>query len=310
MPIKTNKNAPGLLNLHIPVMVQEVLTYLSPQKGDRYLDLTAGYGGHAAAVMEKTGTLAEVLLVDRDDQAARALTGRFSGRDVQIVHSDFLSASQKLADEGKRFEMILADLGASSQHLDEPGRGFSFRGTGPLDMRMDQRQSVTADYYVNQVPAGELERILASYGEEPRAKTIASRILSARPVSSTEELAMLIEEVSPRRYGRKKIHPATRSFQALRIAVNQEISQLEQSLPLWEQLLAPGGRLAIISFHSLEDRLVKRYIKEHAGERYDAELRTLTKKPITARPDEIVLNPRARSAKLRAVAKIKTKKKG
>ncbi len=308
---KTKTDAQAPLDIHIPVMVQEVIQYLSPQKGDRYLDLTAGYGGHAAAVISVAGSLAEILLVDQDDQAARALTDRFSGQDVQIVHSDFAHASQKLASEQKRYDMILADLGVSSLHLDEPGRGFSFRNSGPLDMRMDRRQPVTADYYVNQASQDELEQILASYGEEPRAKQIAAGIVGARPISSTEELARVIEKAYPRRYGRKqKIHPATRSFQALRIAVNQEIDQLERSLPLWEELLAPGGRLVVISFHSLEDRIVKRYFREHAGNWYDSQLRTLTKKPVTASANEIVLNPRARSAKLRAAAKIKNQKKG
>ena len=312
MPKKHSKN--GVIepiNLHSPVMVQEVVSYLSPQKGDTYLDLTAGYGGHAAAVVNSAGELAEVMLVDRDDQAARALAGRFSGQNVQILHSDFLSASQKLVGDQKHYDMILADLGASSLHLDEPGRGFSFKNAGPLDMRMDQRQPVTADYFVNQASQAELSQILASYGEEPRAAKIAASIIEARPISSTEELAGVIAKIVGKRYGRKqKIHPATRSFQALRIAVNQEIYQLEQSLPLWEELLAPGGRLVVISFHSLEDRVVKRYFKDQAGERYDAQLRTLTKKPVVAARNEIVLNPRARSAKLRAVAKIKNKKKG
>jgi 16S rRNA (cytosine1402-N4)-methyltransferase len=298
-------------DFHIPVMVQEVVSYLSPHKGDTYLDLTAGYGGHAAAVANSAGELAEVMLVDRDYQAARALAGRFSGQNVEILHSDFLTASQKLVGNKKRYDMILADLGASSLHLDEPSRGFSFRSAGPLDMRMDQRQPVTADYFVNQAPQEELARILAIYGEEPRAAMIAAKIVLVRPISSTEELAGIIAQTSGRSYGRKqKLHPATRSFQALRIAVNQEIEQLEQSLPLWEQLLAPGGRLVVISFHSLEDRLVKRYLKENAGDRYDAELRLLTKKPVVASRNEIVFNPRARSAKLRAAAKIKNKKKG
>lgn len=312
MPKKHSKNvADEPLDLHTPVMVQEVLRYLSPHKGDTYLDLTAGYGGHAAAALNSAGELAEVMLVDRDDRAARALAGRFSDQNVQIMHSDFLSASQKLVDQKKHYDMILADLGASSLHLDEPSRGFSFRNDGPLDMRMDQRQTVTADYFVNQASKQELSRILASFGEEPRAGTIAAKIFEARPISSTEELANIISQSSGRRYGRKqKIHPATRSFQALRIAVNQELYQLEHSLPLWEELLAPGGRLVVISFHSLEDRIVKKYLKDYAGDRYDADLRLLTKKPIVADPHETVLNPRARSAKLRAAAKIKTKKKG
>jgi len=309
MPKQKQKVEQSPQETHIPVMVQEVLKYLSPNSGEKYLDLTAGYGGHAATVMDSVDKLAEVTLVDRDEQAVRALTKRFSGDSVQIMHSDFLSASQKLGEEGKSYDMILADLGASSLHLDEPGRGFSFRQKGPLDMRMDQRQSVTADYFVNQADQAELERILVNFGEEPRAKTIADRIIKARPVSSTEELAKIIEDTIGRRFGKRKIHPATRSFQAIRMAVNQELPQLEKSLPIWHRLLAPGGRLVIISFHSLEDRIVKQYLAENSGDRYDTDLRLLTKKPTTASHDEIVLNPRARSAKLRAAAKIKTKRK-
>jgi 16S rRNA (cytosine1402-N4)-methyltransferase len=309
MPKQKQKVEQSPTETHIPVMVQEVLSYLSPQKGEKYLDLTAGYGGHAATVIGSVDKLAEVTLVDRDAQAVRALTDRFSGEQVQIMHSDFASASQKLGEAGKSYDMILADLGASSLHLDEPGRGFSFLRSGPLDMRMDQRQAVTADYFVNQANQEELERILVVFGEEPRAKTIADRIIKARPVSSTEELAKIIENAVGRRFGRKKIHPATRSFQALRIAVNQELHQLELSLPIWHKLLAPGGRLVVISFQSLEDRIVKRYLAENAGDRYDTDLRLLTRKPVTASHDEIVLNPRARSAKLRAAAKIKTKRK-
>ena len=287
--------------IHTPVMVQEVLDYLKPKKGERYLDLTGGYGGHAAAVIQAARELAEVTLVDRDATAVGALNKAFGGRQVEIIHSDFASASQKLASGKKQYDMILADLGASSQHLDEAGRGFSFRRPGPLDMRMDNRQEVTAASLVNTLDQDELERILVSYGEERKAKTIAARIIDARPITSTERLAEIIEQAVPRRFG-KKIHPATKTFQALRIAVNDELGQIAISLPLWCELLAPGGRLVVISFHSLEDRLVKQFFKEHSGDRYDAELVLLTKKPVTASKNEIVFNPRARSAKLRAVA--------
>jgi 16S rRNA (cytosine1402-N4)-methyltransferase len=287
-------------SVHTPVMVEEVLHYLSPSKGERYLDLTGGYGGHAAAAIEQAGKLGEVTLVDRDATAVGALRQAF-GSDAQIIHSDFLSASQKLVDQERRYDMILADLGASSQHLTEASRGFSFRGDAPLDMRMDIRQQVTAGDLVNDASQDELERILAGYGEEARAKTIAAAIIANRPIASTADLAEIIEKAAPRRFG-KRIHPATKTFQALRIAVNDELSQIEQSLPLMLELLAPGGRLVVISFHSLEDRLVKQFFNEHAGDRYDAELTLLTKKPVTAGKDEIVSNPRARSAKLRAVA--------
>jgi 16S rRNA (cytosine1402-N4)-methyltransferase len=304
---KTPDNSGSGHQIHTPVMVNEVLGYLSPSKGESYLDLTAGYGGHAAAVMRASGELAEVTLVDRDAQAIGALK-KLEQSGASLLQSDFLSASEKLAGENRSYDMILADLGASSQHFDEAGRGFSFLRPGPLDMRMDQTQEVTAAYVLNHSSQDELERILADYGEERRAKTIAALIKSATPIASTEQLASLIEKKFPRRFG-KKIHPATKTFQALRVAVNDELSQLRLSLPFWHQMLKPGGRLVIISFHSLEDRIVKQYLAEHSGNRYDSDLQLLTKKPLTPSRDEIVSNPRARSAKLRAAAKIKTKRK-
>lgn len=302
MPKKDTTTKNSLQLVHTPVMVNEVLDYLSPSKGERYLDVTGGYGGHAAAVMSAAGKLAEVTLVDRDDQAVGALQKAFGGSSAEIIHSDFLSASQKLASEKRLYDMILADLGASSRHLDEAGRGFSFLKAGPLDMRMDARTGVTAADLVNSLDQDELERIIGKYGEEPRAKSIAAGLCAARPITSTQQLAEIIENIVPRRFGRKRIHPATKTFQALRIAVNEELDQIQQSLPLWAKLLAPKGRLVVISFHSLEDRLVKQFFADNAGERYDTELTHLTKRPITAHPTEIVSNPRARSAKLRAVA--------
>lgn len=301
MPNKKAQNSNADGSVHTPVMVPEVLKFLSPSKGESYLDLTGGYGGHASAVTAHTGKSGKVTLVDRDEQAVDALKKAF-GNGAEIIHSDFFSASQKLEREQRRYDMILADLGASSRHLNEASRGFSFLRPGPLDMRMDNRQEVTAAKLINDSSRDELERILFEFGEEPRAKTIAAGLIAARPVASTEQLASIVEKLAPRRFGKKRIHPATKTFQALRIAVNEELDQIALSLPLWSKLLSPGGRLVVISFHSLEDRLVKQFFKDHAGDRYDAELTLLIKKPVTASPDEIVSNPRARSAKLRAVA--------
>jgi 16S rRNA (cytosine1402-N4)-methyltransferase len=260
--------------------------------------MTAGYGGHASTVLDAAGKLEQMTLVDRDSQAVAALTDKFGG--AEILHADFASASHELASAGRSYDMILADLGTSSLHLDEASRGFSFTRSGPLDMRMDTRQELTAAHLINHSTEEELGRILRQYGEEPRYAQIARAIVANRPLTSTDQLAKTIENAVPRRFGRKKIHPATKTFQALRIAVNDELNQLSQSLPLWGGLLAPGGRLVVISFHSLEDRIVKQYFKENAGDRYDAELTPLTKKPITPGTPEIVSNPRARSAKLRA----------
>jgi 16S rRNA (cytosine1402-N4)-methyltransferase len=289
--------------VHSPVLLNEVLNYLAPESGQSYLDLTAGYGGHAAAILKATSAPHQAVLVDRDQNATSALNARFKGQGTAIIESDFLSALKSLASEGRQFDMVLADLGVSSPHLEAAQRGFSFRLSGPLDMRMDQRQELTADHLLNQATQTELAHILATYGEEPKAQTVAKAIVSNRPIRDTEHLAAIIAKAVGFRGRLGKINPATKSFQAIRIAVNDELNQLEQSLPLMQQVLAPGGRLAVISFHSLEDRLVKQFLAEKAGNTYDAELKLLTKKPITASRDEIVLNPRARSAKLRAAAK-------
>lgn len=289
---------------HIPVLIDEVLEVLAPQSGETYLDLTAGYGGHAQQVVQKTGKGGLAVLVDRDQNAAKHLGELFKNQSsVKIVNDDFLSASQRLRKENQQFDMILADLGVSSPHLDNANRGFSFSKEGPLDMRMDESQSLTAADIVNKAPEAELTGILRRYGEVHNAPKIARLIIENRPYQTTTQLAQVVARVS-RKW--QSVHPATKVFQALRIAVNEEITLLEAALPIWIDLLKPGGRLAVISFHSLEDRLVKQALSSRGGDRYDAELRILTKKPITGNNNEIVSNPRARSAKLRAAAKIKT----
>jgi 16S rRNA (cytosine1402-N4)-methyltransferase len=288
--------------IHQPVLLQEVAKVLAPKAGDSYLDLTAGYGGHAAAILDATKAPSAAMLVDRDDNATTFLRQKFANSGVEIVHSEFLSTLKRLAGESRRFDMILADLGVSSPHLEDSGRGFSFRTAGPLDMRMDRSQEYDAGQVVNGLPQAELADIIRRYGEEPRAAAIASDIVRARPIADTAQLATIIAQAAGFRARRGRVHPATRTFQAIRIAVNDELNQLERGLPLMLDILSPGGRLAIISFHSLEDRLVKRFFAEHAGKTYDAELISLTKRPITASHEEIVSNPRARSAKLRAAA--------
>ena len=286
---------------HIPVLVDEVIQLLDPKAGESYLDLTAGYGGHAALILEKTQKPELAVLVDRDTHAIKELQQQFGASGVTLRHEDFFSASKALAEEGKQFDAILADLGVSSPHLNEADRGFALQLEGPLDMRMDQKQSLTAEVVVNTYSEAALADILWRYGEEPKARQIARLIVGNRPFSSTTKLASVVAKAWP---GRSRIHPATRTFQALRIAVNDELGLLERSLPIWLQLLKPGGRIAVISFHSLEDGIVKRVFSEVSGERYDANFRLLTKRPVTASPHELVLNPRARSAKLRAAAKI------
>jgi len=303
MPKQKQKDA-----VHQPVLLQEVLDVLAPQPGQSYLDLTAGYGGHSSAVLQITQTVKGSVLVDRDERAIAALKERFKSTGAQIMHSDFESALRELDVKGKKFDMVLADLGVSSPHLEDAQRGFAFSLSGPLDMRMDIRQELDAERLVNETKEDELTDILARYGEEPKARAIARAIVSNRPVKTTDQLAAIIARTAGFRARHAKTHPATRSFQALRIAVNSELEQLTQSLPLMLDLLEPGGRMAVISFHSLEDRIVKQFLNEKAGNRYDSELQILTKRPITASRDEIVSNPRARSAKLRAAAKIKKQK--
>ena len=291
--------------MHIPVLREEVMAMLAPQGGESYLDLTGGYGGHASAVLEATGNYAGSVLVDRDEQAADELRRRFGDKGVAIRREDFLSASRELLAAGREFDLILADLGVSSPHLNVETRGFAIQAEGPLDMRMDQSQALDADAIVNGYKEAQLAELIAEYGEEPKAKQIARLIVRSRPIHSTTELAQVISRAWP---GRSRIHPATRTFQAIRIAVNDELNLLETSLPVWIQLLAPGGRLVVISFHSLEDRVVKQALRAESGDRFDADLRLLTKRPMTVSPSELVHNPRARSAKLRAAVKINTKK--
>ena len=286
-------------NEHIPVLLEAVLQYLSPGEEDSYLDLTAGYGGHARAVLARTHMPSLATLVDRDENAVISLSD-LANEGARIINTDFLSASQELVNTGQEFNVILADLGLSSPHLDNAARGFAFGTDGPLDMRMDQRQVLTAETVVNTYSLDELKRIIKTYGEEPRARTIAGAIVAARPLDSTQQLANVIRAVMPKG---SKTHPATKTFQAIRIAVNDELEMLKASLPLWFQLLAPSGRIGVISFHSLEDRIVKQAFTEAGGERYDASLQLLTKRPVVADQSELVFNPRARSAKLRVAVK-------
>lgn len=303
---KNHQNSLTKSEPHLAVMLDIVLGLLDPQKGDSYLDLTAGYGGHATAILDKTGNPKGTVLVDRDKQAVEFLRSKFVGQTIEIVHQDFLEACQQLLAKDKQFDLILADLGTSSPHLDQPGRGFSIKADGPLDMRMDQSQQLSAATIVNEWGEAEIAKVLSEYGQEPKARAIAGRIVAARPINTTSELAAIAARAW---HGFSKVHPATRTFQALRIAVNSELAQLEQSLPLMAKLLSPGGRLAIISFHSLEDRMVKQFLAENAADTFDAELKMLSKKPHAPSNDEIDSNPRARSAKLRAAVKIKTKRK-
>jgi len=288
-------------NKHLPVLLEPTIRLLKPKMGESYLDLTAGYGGHASAVLRKTKNALGMMLVDRDMEALGSLEN-FKKAGATLVHSDFASAASRLAGQNKRFDMILLDLGVSSPQLDNPARGFSIYGDAPLDMRMDATRRLSARDIVNKTSEKELADILRKYGQERRAATIAKAIVKSRPIETTGRLAEIVKKTQP---FRSKRHPATRTFQAIRIAVNEELDQLEKTLPLLPDLLKEGGRLAIISFHSLEDRLVKNFLKEEAAGGYEARLKLINKKPISGQND--ASNPRARSAKLRGAVKIKTK---
>jgi 16S rRNA (cytosine1402-N4)-methyltransferase len=286
---------------HVPVLLEATLDVLQPIQGETYLDLTAGYGGHASRFLDKTKNYTDAVLVDRDKFAIATLD-RFAQKGATLLHTDFASAALALVEKGKQFAIILVDLGVSSPQLDRAERGFSFTKSGPLDMRMDSRLTLTAEKLVNTATEDELVRIITMYGEEPygAARRIAAAIVAHRPLLTTEELAHLIGQTYRGKW--KRIHPATRTFQALRIAVNDELGQIERLLPLLPRLLQSGGRVGIISFHSLEDRLVKKYFSEQMHSGYEAELSVITKRPIDGATYD-VHNPRSRSSKLRVAVK-------
>ena len=290
--------------VHIPVLLEKTLEVMNPKVGENYLDLTAGYGGHAEAFFAHTHEYTTSVLVDRDVTTSGHLE-KFIQHGADFRTLDFLAAARQLVEEGRTFDLVLADLGVSSPQLDRLERGFSFQGQGPLDMRMDQRQTFTAKDIVNSYRKDDLMRILIRYGEEPRpiVRRIVDAILTAReeqPIETTDQLAQVI--LAAHRGRRTRIHPATRTFQALRIEVNNELGQIEDLMPLLPRLLKPQGRVGIISFHSLEDRLVKRFFALEKAAGYEAELDVITKKPLSGATYD-VHNPRSRSAKLRVAVK-------
>lgn len=288
--------------LHKPVMLSEVISVLNPKENESYLDLTAGYGGHADKILAATRNYKDSVLVDRDSFAMEFLRGKYESEPIKLVNDDFYSAVLHMIECGQTFDIILADFGVSSPQLDKSERGFSFSHDGPLDMRMDQTQDFSAEQIVNHWKEKDLAELFVKYGEEKPgfSKMIAREIVHNRPFHSTKELAEFIKGKS--RFSRT--HPATRIFQAIRIQVNDELSIIEKTLPLIPKLLNPNGRVAIITFHSLEDRLVKNYFKEASSFGEESELQLITKTPIVAEEMELITNPRARSAKLRAARKV------
>jgi 16S rRNA (cytosine1402-N4)-methyltransferase len=276
--------------LHVPVLSREVMENLAIRPGGHYLDATVGGGGHSRLILEAAPDV-RLTAIDQDADALAAAQQKLAefGERVQFVHSNF--AAYKYTPN--TFDGILADLGVSSYHLDQPERGFSFRHTADLDMRMNQQQSLTAADVINEWDEQELADIFFKYGEERLSRRIARRIVERRPFHTTTELAEAIAYAVPPKYRYGRINPATRVFQALRIVVNDELKSLETFLEQASPAIVPGGRIAIISFHSLEDRPVKHYLRNSPI------LQVLTKKPITASEDELANNPRSRSAKLR-----------
>ncbi|MBF2004699.1 MAG: 16S rRNA (cytosine(1402)-N(4))-methyltransferase RsmH [Chlorogloeopsis fritschii C42_A2020_084] len=280
---------------HIPVLPTEVIEGLAVRSGGHYLDATVGGGGHTRLILEAAPDV-RVTALDQDEDALAAAKKNLAefGERVTFIHSNF--AAYKYPSQ--TFDGILADLGVSSYHLDQPERGFSFRNTASLDMRMNRQQSLTAADVINDWDEVELADIFFKYGEERLSRRIAKRIVEQRPFSTTTDLAEAIAYSVPPKYRYGRIHPATRVFQALRIVVNDELKSLETFLEKAPNALVLGGRIAIISFHSLEDRIVKHSFKDSSI------LKIVTKKPIIAQEEEIDINPRSRSAKLRIAEKI------
>lgn len=287
---------------HIPVMVKEVIEVLSPKTGGVYIDATVGLGGHTLEILKYIGPEGKIIGFDRDMETLNIARQRISDGRVVLKKALFSEIKGILKEEGiAGVDGMLFDFGISMLQVKDMERAFSFSSEYPLDMRMDRSKGITAEEIINTYPAHELERILREYGEERLAEKIARAIVSKRKegrIRSCKELADLVSKV----YGRRgKIHPATRTFQALRIAVNNEINEIKEGLQNSIDLLRSGGRLCTISYHSIEDRIVKNFMKD--SERKGL-LRILTKKPLTPRHEEIKSNPASRSAKLRGAERI------
>ena len=294
---------------HFPVMSEEALFWVVQESGRVYVDCTVGYSGHAEKILDASGPDSRLIGLDRDVvaiTASREKLARFGNRAL-LIHGHFVDLKQHLSASGiDQVDGILFDLGVSSPQLEEPARGFSFQGDGPLDMRMDQSMIGTAADLINRWPEAQLADTIFQFGEERFSRRIARAIVHARarhPLATTKQLVSVIEGAVPANYRHGRIHCATRTFQALRIAVNQELDSLEPALRDAVDVLSPGGRLCVISFHSLEDRIVKHTFRALSG-KDDPSLTVLTKKPQVPTREESERNPRSRSAKLRAAQRV------
>jgi 16S rRNA (cytosine1402-N4)-methyltransferase len=292
---------------HVPVLLEASLECLNVRAGGVIVDATLGLGGHSAAIARRLGPTGKLIAFDRDENAMAKAKARLAVLaeelgdqmpKVEFVPRPFSEIAEVVLPG--TLDGLLADFGVSSMQLDEAHRGFSFRSDGPLDMRMDPRSELTAQQVVNQADEEDLANLIYEYGEERRSRRIARAIVRARPITTTAELARVVSAAAPSMKG-DKIHPATRTFQALRIRVNDELGEIQSLLQSAGSLLKPGGRVVMISFHSLEDRLVKDSFKEAQR---DGSLESLMKKPVVASEEESLRNPRSRSAKLRAAEKL------
>jgi len=289
---------------HVPVLLKEAIDFLAIKRGGTYIDATVGLGGHSFEIAKRLGALGHLIGLDKDPAAlevARAkLVFEQDAPEITLLHGSF-------SEIGKRFgfakaDGLLADIGVSSLQLNDAARGFSFQAEGPLDMRMNPQAERTAEQVVNQVDEVTLANLIYEFGEERRSRRIARAIVRSRPIRTTAQLAEVISAAArPMNQAERRIHPATRTFQALRIFVNDELRDLQALLDAAPQLLKPGGRVVIISFHSLEDRIVKDALREGVKQGY---YKLLTKKPVIAGEEEIDRNPRSRSAKLRAAERL------
>lgn len=309
---------------HTPVMLAEVITFLRLKSGSRILDATIGYGGHAEAILAATAPEGKVVGIDRDQEALTSVDRRLSeyGERVQVIHGDFMAVlTSKHEALARGFDGAVMDLGCSSMQLDDPQRGFSFRYDAPLDMRMDRSQGRTAAELLADVKVEELGRWLREYGEERWWKRISNAIIAERnrgALETTRQLAGVIEQVIPPGRRESRIHPATRTFQAIRIAVNNELRGLEEAITSVMELLHDGARLVVISFHSLEDRIVKHCFQKEAKDclcsseillcqcGHTRRGQIVTRKPLRPTTEEIRANPRAHSARLRVFEILRT----
>jgi 16S rRNA (cytosine1402-N4)-methyltransferase len=292
---------------HVPVLLDEALNFLNVRPGSVITDATLGLGGHSIEIARRLGGHGKLICFDRDPEAMATAKARLDQLAIElgpqmpeVIYQSRPFSEAKEVIAASSLDGLLADFGVSSLQLDEAHRGFSFRTDGPLDMRMDTRAGDTAEQVVNQIDENELADLIYEFGEERRSRRIARAIVRARPISTTAELAKVISGAAPSMKG-DKIHPATRTFQAIRIHVNDELGEIRSLLSSAGSLLKPHGRLVLISFHSLEDRLVKDAFKAAKDAR---EFEVLTKKPVIAVEQEMLRNPRSRSAKLRAAEKL------